>query len=338
MRLLAAPDKFRGTLSALDAAHAIARGAKRQGWEALERPLRDGGEGFGEVLGGGLVSTTVEGPLGEPIIAGFRLGADRGTAVIEMADAAGRALLPHPQGDEVLRASTRGVGQLIVAAAESGAQRIIVGCGGSATTDGGTGALEVITEAGIDLSGVELIVATDVTTRFVDAARLFASQKGASPEQVEELTDRLSLQRRRLLERFGLDVGILDRSGAAGGLGGALAALGGVLCSGFELIAKATDLAGALDEVSLVITGEGSFDRTSLEGKTVSSLLELTPPSTAVVIIAGSVEETAAETLRSRSERAISVLSLSGTVGPDRSLHDTARSLEELVAATLTSL
>lgn len=336
MRLLAAPDKFRGTLSAHDAAHALSRGARRAGWDAIERPLSDGGEGFGAVLGGERVNVLVEGPLGEPITSCYRLDAVRHTAVIEMADAAGRALLPHPQGDDVLRASTYGVGQLIVAAAKAEARTIIVGCGGSATTDGGMGALDALTEADLDLTEVELVVATDVTTRYDDAARLFAPQKGASATQVEILTDRLGIQRQRICERFGLDVGPLDRSGAAGGLGGALSALGGKLCSGFEVVAEATNLRAALEEVALVVTGEGALDETSLEGKTIESLLDLVPPAVPVLIIAGSVDEPTAELLRARADRSISVVSLSVRCGVDRSMRDTAGALEDVVAGSLT--
>src|SRR5215475_8478178 len=139
MRLLAAPDKFRGTLTARRAAAAIAAGAARAGWTAVELPLADGGEGTLDVLGGGNRRTTVTGPLGEPVEAEWRLE-DDGTALIEAARACGLSLAGGPERNDPLRATSRGVGELIAAAVAGGATRIVVFVGGVASTDGGVGA------------------------------------------------------------------------------------------------------------------------------------------------------------------------------------------------------
>jgi glycerate kinase len=336
VRLLAAPDKFRGTLDATAAASAIALAARHAAWDATERPVSDGGEGFAAVLGGEQVTCTVSGPLGTPVHASFNLRDGGKVAVIEMAAAAGRALLPSPTGDQPLEATTQGVGELIVVAARTGARQVIVGCGGSATTDGGRGAVDAITRSGIDLAAFDLIVATDVTTHFVDAARVFAPQKGASDEQVARLTTRLERCRIDYFEEHGVDVGLLERAGAAGGLAGGLAALGGSLVSGFDVVAAAGDLAAEARSAQLVVTGEGSLDATSLEGKAVAGVLALVPPATPVLVVAGVVEPGIAATMADRLERPISVRSLVECVGEDRSVHDTAAALSEVVANFVT--
>src|SRR3954468_22092164 len=139
MRLLAAPDKFRGTLTAREAAAAVAGGAERAGWTAAELPLADGGEGALDVLGGGTRRTLVSGPLGEPVDAAWRLEED-GTALIEAAQACGLTLAGGPEGNDPLRATSRGVGGRIAAALAEQAERIVVTVGGVASTDGGAGA------------------------------------------------------------------------------------------------------------------------------------------------------------------------------------------------------
>jgi glycerate 2-kinase len=143
MHLLAAPDKFRGTLSAHEAAAAIAAGAAGAGWAAVVLPLADGGEGTLEVLGGGNRRTTVSGPLGEPVGAAWRLE-DDGTALIEAALACGLSLAGGPEGNDPLRATSRGVGELIAAAVAEGARRVVVAVGGVASTDGGAGARDAL--------------------------------------------------------------------------------------------------------------------------------------------------------------------------------------------------
>ena len=221
MQLLAAPDKFRGTLTAREAAAAIAAGAARAGWNAVELPLADGGEGTLDALGGGNRRTRVTGPLGAPVEAKWRLEED-GTALIEAAQACGLSLAGGAERNDPLAATCRGVGELVAAAVAEGATRIVVAVGGVASTDGGAGALEAL-----PASLPPLEVACDVDARFLDAADVFAPQKGATPEQVEILRARLGR----------LDVPDLPGAGAAGGLAGGLAARGARLVPGFDLVA-----------------------------------------------------------------------------------------------------
>jgi len=270
-RALACPDKFRGTLTATDAARAIAAGLRRAGYDVRELPLADGGEGTLDALlsaqGGSRRRARVTGPLGDDVEAEYGVLAD-GTAVIEMATASGLALVAR---NDPLRASTRGTGELVATARRNGATRIIVGVGGSATTDGGLAAVEAL---GWSLAGVDVEVACDVDTRFLDAARVYGPQKGASDAQVELLTRRLASIAEIYRERMGVDVTELEGAGAAGGLAGGLAALGARLEPGFDVIAQAAGFEEAIEGVELVVTGEGRLDATSFEGKVVGGVLE----------------------------------------------------------------
>jgi len=286
-RLLAAPDKFRGSLDASEVARAMAAGARAAGWTAREFPLSDGGEGTLGSLGGPNRSNVVTGPLGQPTNAGWRL--DGGRAVVEMALASGLLLAGGRLANDPLGATTRGTGELIAAAIAAGAREIIVGVGGSATTDGGLGALEALGGKTFSEHGVAVRVACDVRTRFVEAASVFAPQKGADGAQVRALAERLERLADEYARRYGIDVRSLVGGGAAGGLGGGLAALGAELVPGFDLIAAATDLDAALGEADAVATGEGRLDQTSLEGKTVGGVAERASRSgLPVLVIAGS--------------------------------------------------
>ena len=287
MRVVAAPDKFRGTATAAEIAAAIARGAAAAGWSCDEVPLADGGEGTLAALGGANRVTTVTGPLGDPVDAAWRL-ADR-QAVIEMALASGLELVGGAEGNEPIAASTYGTGELIVAALDGGARRIIVGVGGSATTDGGLGALRAMYPLA-RLRGVELIVACDVRTRFVEAAALFAPQKGATPKQVELLRRRLERLAQVYLDEHGVDVRELVGGGAAGGLAGGLAAAGADLVEGFDLVAEEVELDEHIEGADLVVTGEGFLDAQSFEGKVVGGVLERSEAlGVPVLIIAGAL-------------------------------------------------
>jgi len=273
MIALCCPDKFRGSLTAAQAAAAMAAGLD---CETIQLPLADGGEGTLDVLGGRRLTTRVTGPLGEPVDADWSLLED-GTAVIEMARASGLALTCGR--NDPLRADTRGTGELLLAASAHGARRAIVTLGGSATTDGGLGAVEAL---GWRLP-VPVTVACDVTTRFIDAARVFGPQKGAGPAEIVELTARLVA----LQARYGL--GELPGAGAAGGLAGGLAALGATLRSGFDVVAEAVGLDAAIERADLVVTGEGALDASSLNGKVVGGVLARTPAHKARAVIAGYV-------------------------------------------------
>ena len=271
-RAVVCPDKFRGTLRADEVAVALAAGVRRAGFdEVIELPLADGGEGTLDTLlsarGGSRRTSRVTGPLGEPVEAQWGV-LSGGTAIVEMAQASGLALV---QGaNDPLRASTRGTGELIAAVRAQGFNHVIVAVGGSATTDGGLAAVEAL---GWSLKGMKVTVACDVETTFIDAAKVFAPQKGASGAQVSLLTRRLQTLADQYRARTGVDIMQLTGAGAAGGLAGGLAAIGAELAPGFDVVAEAVGLEAALEGADLAITGEGKLDASSLAGKVVGGVL-----------------------------------------------------------------
>lgn len=272
MRVLAAVDKFKGTATAAEVAAAIGHACWELGHECVEQPVADGGEGTLEALGGANRTSTVTGPLGDPVQAEWRF--HRGTAVIEMARASGLTLVGGAANNDALAATTTGTGELIDQALDLGAKRIVVCLGGSATTDGGLGCVRAIS-APARLKAVQLLVACDVQTKFVDAAPVFAPQKGATPAQVDMLKGRLERLVQLYREQFGVDVRDLPGTGAAGGLAGGLVALGGRLQPGFDLVADEIDLHDKIAAADLVITGEGYLDEQSFEGKVIGGVQEL---------------------------------------------------------------
>lgn len=286
--MLAAVDKFRSTATAAQVATAIGHACWELGHDCDEAPVADGGEGTLEVLGGPNRTSVVTGPLGDPVRAAWRF--HRGTAVIEMAQACGLALVGGAEGNDAVAATTTGTGELIDQALDLGAERIIVCLGGSATTDGGLGAVRAI-HAPARLRAVEFLVACDVRTRFVDAAAVFAPQKGASPAQVRLLTGRLERLAQLYRDVYGVDVSELPGAGAAGGLAGGLAALGAELVPGFDLVADEIGLADRVARADLVVTGEGHLDAQSFEGKVVGGVVELaTSHHVPVVAIVGDLD------------------------------------------------
>jgi glycerate kinase len=311
MQLLAAPDKFRGTLTAREAAAAVAAGAERAGWTAHVLPLADGGEGTLDVLGGGNRRTLVTGPLDTPVEAAWRLE-DDGTALIEAAQACGLVLAGGREQNDPLRATSRGVGELVAAAVAEGAERIVVCVGGVASTDGGVGAAEAVPQP----LSVPLEVAYDVDACLLDAADVFAPQKGATPEQVRILRDRLAR----------LDLPDLPGSGAAGGLAGGLAAIGASLVPGFDLVAGRLGLDQRLADADLVVTGEGLVDATSLIGKVVGRVLDRARGvGIEALVVAGDVAP----------GTPIDAISLVASYGPERALARAAECLTEVVSTTL---
>ncbi|HEY3843629.1 MAG TPA: glycerate kinase [Acidimicrobiales bacterium] len=333
--LVAAPDKFRGTASAAEVAGAIAGAARAAGWTAMEIPMSDGGEGLLEALGGEIMTTTVPGPLGAPVAADWRLlpsaeGRGGPTAVIEMSRAAGRALLPHPRHDDPLTADTAGVGLLLLAARDAGATRIVIGCGGSATTDGGWGAVQAVGPPDA-LASVELVVACDVTTPFRRAAAIFGPQKGASPAQIALLADRLGSLSDRYRRDFGVDVDALPGAGAAGGLAGGLAALGARLAPGFDLVADLTALPHAIDGADLVVTGEGHLDPPSFEGKVPGGVLALAQGRCPVLCIVGAADSG----VLGSPPPGIDIVSLTARYGGARARHETVALVAEVTAGAL---
>ena len=309
VRAVVCPDKFRGSLSAADAARAMAAGLSRAGYdEVVVLPLADGGEGTLDTLlnarGGSRRVARVTGPLGDPVDAEWGV-LTNGIGVIEMARASGLALVDGR--NDPLRASTRGTGELIATVRAQGVKQVVVTLGGSATTDGGLAAVEALKWS---LAGLDVTVAVDVETSFLDAAQVYGPQKGASSAQVALLTRRLQLLAQQYRTRTGVDVTKLTGAGAAGGLAGGLAAIGAQIAPGFEVIADAVGLEAALTGADLVVTGEGTFDASSLAGKVVGGVLawadDLEVPN--VAIIAGQVTDDARTALADRSRT--NVLSL----------------------------
>lgn len=328
MRVVAAPDKFRGTASAAEIAAAVARGAVAAGWKCDETPVADGGEGTLDVLGGANRTTTVTGPLGEPTEARWRLAGR--TAVIEMAQASGLDLIGGAEGNDPIAADTVGTGQLIQLAVESGARRVIVGLGGSATVDGGLGALRAMHPLQ-RYRAIDLRVACDVRTTFLDAAEVFGAQKGASAAQIRLLTNRLVRLADVYEQDHGIDVRDLPGTGAAGGLAGGLAAIGAQLHDGFSLIAEEMELDETFEGADLIITGEGFLDGESFDGKVVGGVAELAAslgiPTLAIV---GQVLDGV-----DARRHGVETISLVERFGEDLSMNETTKCVEQVVAERL---
>lgn len=267
---LVAPDSFKGTFSALAVAQALERGLVASGQPAERCPLADGGEGTLAALAGPLAlqlhSALVSDPLGRPLEASFGIG-EGGVAVVEVAAAGGLGLVAAAQRD-ALAASTRGTGELIAAALDAGAHTVYVAAGGSATTDGGAGALAALDERG-GVGDARLVVLCDVRTPFEVAAEVFAPQKGADAEQVRELSKRLARQATTLPR----DPRGVPMTGAAGGLAGGLwARHDAQLVAGAGFVLGATGFDARMRAARAVITGEGRLDRQSLAGKLVAAV------------------------------------------------------------------
>ncbi|WP_176776552.1 glycerate kinase [Microbacterium sp. RU1D] len=307
--MVIAPDKFKGTLSAREAADAMAHAVRHRWPEAQVAviPMADGGDGTLDALGGANRDDEVTGPLGAPVRAPWRL--DGARAVIESAAASGLVLAGGADRNDPWGATSRGAGELIARALDAGASYIVVGMGGSATTDGGRGALEAL-DARVPFAPGRVVVLTDTTVAFRDAARVFAPQKGADAAMVQRLTARLETDAEEWTVRFGRDVRRVPRTGAAGGLSGALFAAGAELVDGADFVAEALGLDGKIADADLVLTGEGAFDETSLTGKGPGHVLALAAArGVPAVVIAGVVDPRAARAL---------TISLVDTVGEDR--------------------
>lgn len=267
--VLIAPDSFKGTFAADEVAAAVAEGVVAADGTAHQLPIADGGEGtmaaIVSALGGELRSTPVVDPLGRPIDAAFALLPDGTTAVVEMAQASGLSLVAEGERDAAA-ATTAGTGELIVAAVEAGAERVIVTVGGSATTDGGQGAVQALRDAGIQ---PEMTVICDVETPFEDAPRVFGPQKGATPDLVVLLERRLD----DLAAAAPRDPRGIPMTGCAGGLSGGLwAHFGATLVPGAPYVLDVLNFDARAREADLVITGEGSLDEQTFAGKAVGEV------------------------------------------------------------------
>ncbi len=351
MRILIAPDKFAGTLTAVEAAEAIATGwARRAPLDTLDlAPMADGGPGFVDVLhaalGGDLSVVSVSGPLGERVPATI-LSVDA-TAYIEGAQACGVHLT---QRHDAEAASSFGVGELLLAAIETGARRIVIGLGGSGTTDAGAGllaalgatsnaelrsgpnGLQGVTEVDLGpalaaVSDVEILAASDVDnplTGLFGAAKTFGPQKGITEERLPHIDATLEAFAIAIDRKLSLAPG----AGSAGGIGFALMALGGAREPGIALVARAVGLLERAVQADLVITGEGAFDFSSRSGKVPYGVAEIAGAALRpCVALAGQV------LVGSREMRALGVesaYSLVDAVGEDRALNDSANALTEL--------
>lgn len=312
MVFLVAPTAFKESLSPTQASWAIARGIHKE-WpeaETLLAPLADGGDGTIEALlagvGGKRIPVRITGPLGEPAESYFGLLSDGKTAVVESASSCGLAMVPPERRDPRFTTS-RGLGELLLSALEEGAQKIIVGLGGSATNDGGTGLLKAlgarfldsegkeIPEGGgalkalakIDLSGwrwpepgPEIVIAADVTNPLcgpTGASAVYGPQKGATPEMVQELDQALSHFAKVAADLLGQDWKDTPGAGSAGGLGFALMAfLKGKRRSGVSVVMETIRFEEKLQRAHLVVTGEGRLDAQTTYGKAIAGVLEKT--------------------------------------------------------------
>jgi glycerate kinase len=331
VRVVIVPDKMRGTVTAREVADAAGRAAAAAGWRHDEVPVADGGEGTLDVLGGPNRTMPVTGPLGGVVEAEWRMAGR--TAVIEMARASGLALVGGPEGNDPIGASTTGTGELLAAAVDAGAARVLVGLGGSATTDGGLGALRALFPLH-RLAGVELVALCDVRTRFVDAAEVFAPQKGASPAQVELLRRRLDRLADVYLADHGVDVRAIEGAGAAGGLAGGLAVAGAKLVSGFDAVADELGVHDLIEDADLVVTAEGFLDEQSFDGKVVGGVAEMAAACgvPCVAVVGEVVPDLAAG---AAGAVPLEVVSLVERFGDERARHDTAACIAEAVAGVL---
>ena len=303
MKIVIAPDSYKESLSATEVAQAIEKGFREIFPDAqyVSVPLADGGEGTVEAMiaatHGSAHSALVTGPLGEKVNANWGMSGDGKTAFIEMAAASGLALVP-PEKRNPLITTSRGTGELILQALDSGASNIIIGIGGSATNDGGAGMVQALgaklcdangTEIGygggslnslntIDVSGLDprikncaIRVACDVTNPLVGelgASRIFGPQKGATEALILELDRNLAHYANIIKKSLGVDVKNVPGAGAAGGMGAALTAfLGAELKSGIEIVTQALNLEEHIHDCTLVVTGEGRIDSQSIHGK-----------------------------------------------------------------------
>jgi glycerate 2-kinase len=294
VRALACPASLKGVVPAVEAAALLVEGLERGGAEAVALPVADGGEGTAQVIGGDVQEARVSDPLGRPIVAQWVVRAD-GTAVVDSAAALGLPLL-QPDELDPLRASSTGLGELLVAVLAAAPAAVIVGVGGTATVDGGAGLRGVLPRWP---ESVPLRVACDVRSPLVDAARVFARQKGASPAQAVELERRLTAD--RVLAPYAE----LPGAGAGGGLGAALASVGGELVRGSELVLDVIGFDEHASRADLVVTGEGTVDETTFAGKAPGAVLERCERlGVRCVLFGGRVVEGEARSLSGEPERA----------------------------------
>jgi len=364
VRVLIAPDKFKGSLTAAAAAEALAVGVRRADPHAEVdlAPMADGGEGTVEALvkatGGRFLDAEVTGPLGEPVVARFGLLGDGTTAAIEMAAASGLVLVPADRRDPAC-ATTFGTGELLLRALDAGARAVILGIGGSATNDGGAGLAQALGFRLLDADGRELArgggpladlaridpggadprlarcvirVASDVDNPLCGprgASAIYGPQKGAGPDQVATLDRNLGRLADVILRDLGAAIADLPGAGASGGLGAGLVAFAGArLEPGIDLVCRAVDLDDRLAVADLCLTGEGALDRSSAFGKTVVGVARRARErGVPTIVVAGTIGEGAAAVM---DEGVTAYLSMvDGPLPLDRAIAEAPRLLAE---------
>ncbi len=373
MKIILAPDSFKGSLTAAEAAEAMAGGVKRVRPEAetVLMPLADGGEGTVAALilatGGREACVSVIGPLGEPVTAVYGLLGSEDTAVIEMAAAAGLPLVPADKRDP-RRTTTYGVGELLRHAAEAGAKNIILGLGGSATNDGGAGAMQALGARFLDVNGeslpepltggdllrlshidlshwdarlgdIEILIASDVTNPLLGpngASAVYGPQKGADAAIVAELDAGLTQYAAVLHRDLGKNVADLPGAGAAGGMGaGLMAFLDARAQSGIDLVLDYARFKARAKDADWIFTGEGRIDAQTLQGKTIAGVLRRAQPlGVCVLAFGGAVDDAAADELASHGLRAAFPI-VSGPMLLDQAMRDGKKLLTQAVTRVM---
>lgn len=368
MKIVLAPDSFKESMTAVEAAAAMARGVRRAlpAAECVEVPLADGGEGttaaLVAALGGRLVDVATTDALGRPVEATIGL-TDDGLAVVEVAAAVGLGLVA-PDERDVMTSTSAGVAPLVRAALDAGARRLVVGLGGSATNDGGAGLLvglgaRLLDDAGFEVSpqprelhrvaavdlgdldprlaDLSVELACDVTSPLLGphgASAVFGPQKGATPAQAEVLDAALTVVARALEVAVGRPVRDEPGAGAAGGLGAAFLALGATRRSGIEVVMEAARLEEHLQGADLVITGEGAVDSQTLAGKAPAGVAEVARRAgVPVIVVAGQVDPSAEALLDHGVAAVVPMLRRVSTL--EEALHDGPDNLEHAVATAL---
>ncbi len=335
MKVLAAFDGFKGTMSAKAIGSELSRALSPH--EVIECPLSDGGEGFLEVLADRFVQVPTVDALGRACVGrlGFRkLGIGGVEVILETAETIGLTQVGGAVGNDPIRADSTGVAILLEEALRQRPTAILIGCGGSAVTDGGLGFIRRMRQRKLVPCDVPMKIALDVRTRFTQAGIVFAPQKGAVSKEVELLTARLLALHAWYRRWYGIDLDEHVGTGAAGGLGGALLAVGAVLASGFEEVASRVQLSRQISEVDLVLTGEGRLDETSFDGKVVGQVLTLAESQgKQVVVIVGSTDSRVVERVHQHGHR---VYALSDLFGIERSLANPLQLIGELARSVVT--
>lgn len=369
MKVVICPDSFKGSLSSIEAAEAIARGIKLAAdshpLDIVKIPIADGGEGTVDALvaatGGEVRHLRVHDPIMREIDSFFGVVGDGSTAVVEMAAASGLVLLSDAERNP-LAATTYGTGELLAAAVDAGVTKIVIGIGGSATNDGGSGAMRALgarfldkdgNELGqggaaladlthIDMSGfrfpldrVAVEVACDVSnplTGPTGASAVYGPQKGATPDIVAQLDSALANYARVIQRDLGMDIVSMPGAGAAGGLGAGLAAfLDARLRSGIDMVLDAARFDQAITSADLIITGEGRIDEQTAYGKTIGGILKrASEPGVPVVAIAGAVQGDVRALFDAGLVAALSIVP--GPVSLDYAMHNAAHLIEQTSA------